>query len=156
MNDTQPQRVRDLVNWYETLTPASLEDISTYYTHDAHFRDPFHEFSDRESLYLVYKTMFRSLDNPAFHIDAVITDANDSAMYWRFAFSWRKRPITISGSSRIRFAADGRVESHVDYWDAASQVHERIPLVGPVIRATRKHLATSMLKRTDREPLETV
>lgn len=149
MNTTNRQALAAFVDWYENLTPQTLEDIAMYYTDDLHFRDPFHEFSNRDSLYHVYRNMFTTLDRPRFHIDATITDGNESALYWRFLFHYGRREMTITGSSRICLAADGRVTSHIDYWDAAHQVYERIPLLGALLRTLRRRLARTMLQRRD-------
>lgn len=150
MTDIQQLRRLDaLVDWYENLTPESLEDIAMYYTDKLQFRDPFHAFSDRDSLYHVYRNMFASLDEPQFHIDATITNGTESALYWRFTFRHGKRDMTIRGTSRIRLATDGRVESHIDYWDAAHQVYERIPLLGVLLRNLRRKMAAAMLRQSN-------
>ncbi len=151
MNRPHPQHLDAFIDWYENLTPRSLDAIATHYAHDVYFRDPFHEFSDRDSLYHVYARMFESLDEPRFHIDATITEANESAIYWRFTFRYGRREMTITGTSRIRFAADGRVESHIDYWDAACQIYERIPLLGAVLRTLRRRIAGAMRPRPERQ-----
>ena len=38
------------------------------------------------------------------------------------------------GASALRFAADGRVTYHRDYWDAAGELYAKLPLVGPLLR----------------------
>ena len=44
----------------------------------------------------------------------------------------------IHGTSHIRFAADGRVQYHRDYWDAAGELYEQLPLVGLLMRFLKK------------------
>jgi steroid delta-isomerase len=35
---------------------------------------------------------------------------------------------------------DGRVVYHRDYWDAAGELYERIPLLGALMRGVRRRL----------------
>jgi hypothetical protein len=44
--------------------------------------------------------------------------------------------------SELRFAADGRVREHIDHWDAAAQVYERLPLIGGLMRLIRRRFAS--------------
>ena len=34
----------------------------------------------------------------------------------------------------MKFAADGRINFHRDYWDAAEELYEKLPLVGSLMR----------------------
>jgi len=36
----------------------------------------------------------------------------------------------------------GKVVEHIDYWDAAEQVYERLPLLGPILRRVRQRLGS--------------
>lgn len=38
------------------------------------------------------------------------------------------------GASLVRFAADGRVVYHRDYWDAAEELYEKLPVLGRLMR----------------------
>jgi hypothetical protein len=40
----------------------------------------------------------------------------------------------IRGASHVRFASDGRVAYHRDYWDAAEELYEKLPVVGSLMR----------------------
>jgi steroid delta-isomerase len=42
-------------------------------------------------------------------------------------------PIEQIGMSHVRFAYDGKIVFHTDYWDT-SVVFERAPVIGAVIR----------------------
>ena len=48
--------------------------------------------------------------------------------------SWQ----AIVGATRLRFDAQGRVAEHRDYWDAAQELYEKLPLIGSVLRAIRR------------------
>ncbi len=48
------------------------------------------------------------------------------------------RVTVIDGMSEIRFRADGRVAEHLDHWDAAEQLYERVPVLGTLIRLVKR------------------
>jgi hypothetical protein len=41
----------------------------------------------------------------------------------------------------IRFADDGRVEEHIDHWDAGRELYERFPFIGLPIAFLRRRLS---------------
>ena len=44
-------------------------------------------------------------------------------------------------ASHMRFAADGRVVYHRDYWDAAEELYEKLPVLGPLMRWLKRQAA---------------
>ena len=41
---------------------------------------------------------------------------------------------TVHGSSHLHLAADGRIAIHRDYWDAAEELYEKLPVLGALMR----------------------
>ena len=123
-----------LVQWYETLSPASLENIHNFYVDDAYFRDPFNEIRAREGISKVMADMFEKLENPRFIVEDRLIQDNAGFITWRFVFALRRKPMQIHGSTHLRFASDGRVSFHRDYWDAAGELYEKLPGLGWLMR----------------------
>jgi limonene-1,2-epoxide hydrolase len=73
--------------------------------------------------------------------------AGDTAFYrWDFACRL-KRPRTqlaLVGVSEVRFASDGLVAEHVDHWDAGTQVYERVPGLGTLLRLIKRRLSAGV------------
>jgi hypothetical protein len=44
----------------------------------------------------------------------------------------------IRGATHICFATDGRVTMHRDYWDAAEELYEKLPLLGGLMRFLKR------------------
>jgi hypothetical protein len=40
----------------------------------------------------------------------------------------------VRGSTHLRFAPDGRITMHRDYWDVAEELYEKLPLIGTLMR----------------------
>jgi steroid delta-isomerase len=47
----------------------------------------------------------------------------------------------IHGASQLRFDGEGRVCHHRDYWDAAGELYESLPLLGGVLRLLKRRLS---------------
>ncbi|WP_155888403.1 hypothetical protein [Cupriavidus sp. WS] len=52
---------------------------------------------------------------------------------WIFTGTVRGKVFSVQGSSHLRFGADGRVNMHCDYWDAAA-LWRQLPLIGAPVR----------------------
>jgi len=131
-----------LVDYWQTLTPASVDALPTVYAADAYFRDPFNDVTGIEKIHHIFADMFVRLDAPRFDITETIEDPHGALLIWDFTFRIKSlKPELarrIHGTSHIRFAHDGRVQYHRDYWDAAGELYEQLPWVGPLMRFLRK------------------
>ncbi|MDF2445231.1 MAG: nuclear transport factor 2 family protein [Moraxellaceae bacterium] len=129
-----------LVLWYQTLSPASLARLPDFYTEDAWFKDPFQEFRSRERLRRVYAHMFETLEAPRFVILTTICEGRQALLVWNMEFRRQGKPMRIHGSTHLAFADDGRVNYHRDYWDAAEELYEKLPVLGWLLKQVKKKL----------------
>ena len=131
-----------LVDYWQTLTPASVNELPTLYAADAYFRDPFNDITGIEKIQHIFADMFVRLDAPKFEIIETIEESHGAFLIWDFTFRIKAlRPEQnrrIHGTSHIRFAPNGLVQYHRDYWDAAGELYEQLPLVGILIRFLKK------------------
>lgn len=137
---TRPERLDALVAWYATLTPESLPRLAEFYNEDVHFRDPFHDFRSRARLRRIYALMFERLQEPRFFIRHTVAEGNEAVLIWDMVFGLRGQQWRIHGSSHLVFSEDGRVRLHRDYWDAAGELYEKLPLLGWLIRRVKRQL----------------
>ena len=47
----------------------------------------------------------------------------------------------MRGVSHLKFAADGKVNYHRDYWDTGEELYMKLPLIGAVMRGLKRLLA---------------
>jgi hypothetical protein len=138
----QSDALRRLIDYWQTLTPAAVDRIAAVYTEEAYFRDPFNEVAGIAPIKHVFADMFVRLIEPRFTIVETIEQPHGVMLVWDFDFRIRNlqpdRQRRIHGASHIRFAADGRVNYHRDYWDAAGELYEQLPLVGGLMRWLKK------------------
>jgi steroid delta-isomerase len=126
---------RSYARFFETLTPATLADLGQVVVPGVRFVDPFNDVVGMDGMRRVLARMFADLPDARFAVsDVAVGDA--AYLRWRFAGGrW-----TIEGVSEVHFAADGRATLHVDHWDAAAQLYQRIPVLGAAIRAVRRRI----------------
>ena len=131
-----------LVEFFETLTPASLQRLDDFYSPRAYFKDPFNEVRGLVELRRVFDHMYQTLEQPRFVVTERIVDGAQCFLTWDFEFRFknfdRARLQTVRGASHLKFGADGRVYFHRDYWDAAEELYEKLPLVRGLMRWLKK------------------
>ena len=134
-------RFSDIAHWFETLTPESLERVGEMYAPDAVFVDPFNQLTGLTAVRAVYQHMFDTLNQPRFVVTTTVEQDRDGFMTWDFLFECRGQAQQISGCTQFKLNDQGLIVLHRDYWDAAQQVYEKIPLLGSVMRMIRRKLS---------------
>ncbi len=126
---------------FETLKPDSLPALMALFAPDGRFVDPFNDARGRPAIEAVFRHMFASVAGPRFEVLHSVVDGPVGYLKWRFTGEVRGRAVDIRGLSEVTFDAAGLVTSHVDYWDAATNVYERVPVLGWVLRRLRRRIA---------------
>ena len=141
MNPQPPpetKAVAALVNYFENLTPASVGQLKQYYAAQARFKDPFNDVSGLPAITGIFEHMFVALIGPRFVVTQHICQGEQCFLTWEFRFQFRNYQIgteqVILGASHLVFDAHGLVVLHRDYWDAAEELYEKLPLVGGLMR----------------------
>ncbi|WP_326542238.1 nuclear transport factor 2 family protein [Pseudorhodoferax sp.] len=127
-------------HYFEQLQPADLARIGEVYGAHAHFRDPFNEVRGLAAVRRVFEHMFETLEAPRFEVLDAFGSGEQAFLTWNFRFRLRGREMQIHGSSHLKLAPDGKVIYHRDYWDAAEELWERVPLLGALLRRLKRRL----------------
>jgi len=128
--------------YLESLTPETLQDLSSYVTDEVYFKDPFNDVRGADHMQRVFQHMFENLKDIRFIVHQTIEQDNICMMEWRFESRLRDKKWGFDGASKIAFSDDGRVQLHIDYWDAAGSFYARLPLIGTLIRWIGKRATT--------------
>jgi len=133
-----PAHVARLIAFFETLTPQSLAGLADIYAADAQFKDPFNDVQGLDAIRGVFAHMFVALRQPRFVITRQVTQSGDCFITWDFYFylgNYRRDvEQKITGATHLIFDSEGLVRVHRDYWDAAEELYEKLPLVGSLMR----------------------
>jgi steroid Delta-isomerase len=153
LKDAEDQRHADphaarLIAFFEAMTPADLDPdrLGRVYHPNARFQDPFNTVQGLAAVRQVYAHMFESLHQPRFEVREALVQGNAGMLVWDFVFSRRGQPTKawrIHGATRLQWDAQGRITDHRDYWDAAGELYEKLPVLGAVLRTLRRRLAAA-------------
>jgi steroid Delta-isomerase len=130
-------RVARVIDLFERLAPADLPRLAEVYHPQARFKDPFNDVQGVAEIQRIFGHMFSALESPRFVVRDAIVQGDQAFLTWDFTFRMRRllrQPQCIHGGSHLHFAADGRVQVHRDYWDAAEELYEKLPLLGALMR----------------------
>lgn len=131
--------------YFEQVSPAALSRLGEIYADDAYFKDPFNEVRGVAEIRRVFEHMFVQLAEPRFVIRDTVAQGADAFLTWDFRFRLRRfrdGEQLIRGASHLRFAPDGRVCFHRDYWDAAEELYEKLPVLGGLMRWLKRRAAS--------------
>ncbi|NIC40420.1 nuclear transport factor 2 family protein [Aquabacterium sp. A08] len=141
-----PQALDRLVQAFEGLSPDNLPALVALYTADARFKDPFNEVQGQAAIEAIFRHMFTALHEPRFVVTERVQQGSQVFLTWDFCFRFRRfdtvTPQTVRGASHLVFNEQGRVTLHRDYWDAAEELYEKLPLVGGLMRWLKRRANT--------------
>ncbi len=135
--------VKRYCRFWAKLRPGTTRDLLALARPDLRFTDPFNKIVGANRLVALLDHMFMNATEARF--DVLHYAWADDVAFYRWDFDCRlKRPpvaVRVTGVSEVRFDGAGMVLEHIDHWDAASQVYERIPVLGRLVRIARRRLA---------------
>lgn len=126
-----------LVRFYETIDQRTLRhELALVYAPDARFKDPFNDVAGVEAVTAIFEHMFEQVGEPRFIVTARMMQGRAAFLLWEFRFTLRpmQGEQCIRGASHIMFDDAGLVAMHRDYWDAAEELYEKLPVLGSLMR----------------------
>ena len=135
-----------MVRLFETISRDDLHArLAQVYAVDAQFKDPFNEVSGLAVIGRVFEHMFEQVNEPRFVVTTRVLEGSQAFLTWEFLFRMKrfsKETQCILGATHIIFDADGKVAVHRDYWDAAEELYEKLPLLGALMRWLKRRANT--------------
>lgn len=138
--------VQRLVHLFENLQPQDLPSLREHYDQAARFKDPFNEVQGLPAIERIFAHMFESLDSPHFIVTERIVQGQQCFLVWDFRFRFKRFDTnhwqTVRGCTHFVFNEQGLVTLHRDYWDAAEELYEKLPIVGGLMRWLKRRANT--------------
>ncbi len=139
------ERAHAYARYFDELSPASRDKLKKLAHPDIRFVDPFNDVRGIDKLFAVFDHMFETTTNPKFVTEPPIVSGKTAFIKWRFTCTinnrFYRKAMTIDGVTEVQFDEAGLITAHLDYWDAAGQLYEKLPLLGGLLRAIRHRLA---------------
>ena len=124
--------------------PGSREQLRRLLSDDVRFIDPFNQLVGRDAVHAMLADFAARVRAPRFDVLYQGWDGDVCLLRW-----WMRGEVAIigdwrvAGVSELHFDADDRICLHIDHWDAAGQLYERLPLIGALLRWLRRRVAAS-------------
>ena len=125
----------------EGLTAENLQDLAKYVTVDVRFRDPFHNIHGLSKMQNIFRKLFDKVTDIEFTVTEFATSGRIVFFNWKLDGILFNRPWGVEGVTRITFDEEDKVSHHFEYWDAASQLYEYVPIIGWMVRIFRRKIS---------------
>ena len=140
----QQSPLDQLLAWYSSLTPDSVKLAVDFYQSGARFKDPFNEVQGVEAIIKIFDHMFVTTESPRFIIHERVMQGRQAFVTWTFEFGLKGKHYTVLGASHLKFDAEGLVIEHRDYWDAAEELFQKLPVIGAPVRWLRRQFEVKL------------
>jgi len=133
-SDPDPALSRYLDFW----RAPNPERVAEVFSEDARFCDPFNDVRGHADIRAVLSHAGKACPQAEVTVwRAQRLDDHAALLHWRYQC---KPGLAFTGLSMLRFAADGRIAEHEDFWDSGTQFYARLPGLGLLIGGIRRLL----------------
>ena len=111
-------------------------DTKKLYAKEAFFKDGYKEVKGVDAIESYFIATTKAIVSCTFEITDVSIHEGNYYFRWVMTLTIKRdkdNPLKQIGMSHVRFAPDGKIIFHADYWDT-SVVFERAPVIGSIIR----------------------
>lgn len=127
----------------QSLSPREQDAFFLLVDEDVEFLDPFNHTRGKLAMRSIFSEMFEKLPDVSFDIHHHMTDVENQLVFAHWTFSadnkWTGR-INFQGMSRLHLNDQAKVDAHFDYWDAASEIYEKLPVLAGLFRMLKAPL----------------
>ncbi len=135
MNDNY---IKNYINLFSNLNLKNIEQFDNLVDKDIEFSDPFNCFKGVKNFKKVFYHMFENVKDPSFIILDYSKNNNKVFLKWQMVFYAFKSKQFIEGISEITLNNEGKINSHVDYWDSMNGLFIKLPFIGILYKLSLK------------------
>lgn len=136
--------IRQYRDFFETVTPETLNGVTAFVSEEIRFIDPFSDVTGTDAYIRVFEKMYEDVEDPKF---AILEEAwGEDVCFLKWLMTCHIRRVgdwSVEGMTELRFDDDAKIILHRDYWDAGASIYAKIPVVGWVIGLVRRRLAVT-------------
>ncbi|MEI6178349.1 MAG: nuclear transport factor 2 family protein [Verrucomicrobiota bacterium] len=133
-----PHSMTSMAEFFNNLSLEKLDHLGDVYSPGVEFQDPLHQTRGLPALRKIYEQLLKQLHDVTVTVSDIHGDENTGFLLWTMRYKRRGKENVITGTSHLRFAADGRVATQHDHWDASLPVYGESPLIGWAMRRIKK------------------
>jgi len=142
----QDPRLARVIDLYQRLDSAHLHLLAEVYAESVLFEDPAHRIQGRPALTAYFAHLYQAVTQIDFDIHTAESAGEHGWLSWTMTLRHPRlaagAPVAVSGATRLTFDGAGQVSHHRDYFDLGALLYERLPLLGPLVRAIKGRFGT--------------
>ena len=122
--------INDYLNLFSNLNKENIKKFDDLVVKDIIFIDPFNNIKGLDDFKNIFYHMFDTVEEPKFDIVDYAQNKDHIFLKWKMTFYAFKASQTIEGMSDITLNKEGKVISHLDYWDSLNGIFIKLPFLG--------------------------
>ncbi len=122
--------VKKYINLFSNLSPDNINEFDNLISKDIIFADPFNNIKGKNAFKNIFYHMFENVKEPSFFVLDYSINKQRVFLKWKMTFFAFKSLQTIEGMSELLLNDNGKVASHIDYWDTLNGLFIKIPFIG--------------------------
>ena len=122
--------INNYLNLFSNLNKENIKKFDDLVVKDIIFIDPFNNIKCLDNFKKIFYHMFDTVEEPKFDIVDYAQNKDHIFLKWKMTFYAFKASQTIEGMSDITLNKEGKVISHLDYWDSLNGIFIKLPFLG--------------------------
>ena len=122
--------IKNYLNLFANLNKENIRNFDDLVIDDVMFSDPFNNIKGLDNFKKIFYHMFDKVEEPKFQIVDYAQNKDHIFLKWKMTFYAFKASQTIEGMSDITLNKEGKVISHLDYWDSLNGIFIKLPFLG--------------------------
>ena len=122
--------INNYLNLFSNLNKENIKKFDDLVVKDIIFIDPFNNIKGLDNFKNIFYHMFDTVEEPKFDIVDYAQNKDHIFLKWKMTFYAFKALQTIEGMSDITLNKEGKVISHLDYWDSLNGIFIKLPFLG--------------------------
>ena len=122
--------VKKYIDLFNKLSTDNINEFDNLISKDIIFVDPFNNIKGINSFKNIFYHMFEKVKEPRFFILDYSMNKQRVFLKWKMTFFAFKSLQIIEGMSELLLNDDGKISTHIDYWDSLNGIFIKIPFIG--------------------------
>ena len=122
--------INNYLNLFSNLNKENIKKFDDLVVKDIIFIDPFNNIKGLDDFKNIFYHMFDTVKEPKFDIVDYAKNNDHIFLKWKMTFYAFKASQSIEGMSDITLNKEGKVISHLDYWDSLNGIFIKLPFLG--------------------------
>jgi len=137
------ENIKKYIKLFSELTPENIRLFDDLIDKNIVFIDPFNNIIGSENFKKVFYHMFDKVKDPKFLVLDFLIGKKIVYLKWEMTFIAFNTNQKIEGVSEIMLNKNGKISSHIDYWDTLNGLFVKLPFIGILYRLSLRMFSTS-------------